>query len=1169
LHCHSNFTLLEGGSHPEELVARAKELGLAGIAITDRDALSGAVRFAQAGRAEDVPVIIGAELTLEDESHLVLLAETKSGYANLARLISRARLDCPRGEPHTSYEQLARHAGGLIALSGCERGAVPRALAGGDFRGACEAAARCRDLFGWGNFWLELQRHLLPDDGPRIRALAAVADALEIGLVATGGVHYAVPAHRALADVLTCIRHKTTLDEAGTRLRPNGEYYLRSPQEMERLFAEHPRAVTASAAIAQRCAFRLGKLENEFPEFPLPPGETPFSYLYARVHEGVQRRYQPVTPTVSAQIAHELATIQRLDLAGYFLIVWDIVRFANERGILVQGRGSAANSAVCYALGITSVDPVGLKLLFERFLSDERDEPPDIDLDCPSGDQREQIIQYVYERYGREHAGMVAEVITYGARMAVRDVGKAIGLSLDQVDALAKALDSRSAKAVEAEVAAARDGALSGSEVDTAFASLPQDLGAVGFSRPNSGQVDAALAAPQDLGAVGFSRPKSCEVDAALASPQDLGAVGFSRPNSREVDTALAAPQDLGAVGFSRPKSCEVDAALAAPQDLGAVGFSRPNSRARSVATLLYELCERIDGFPRHLSQHVGGMVITRSPLIEVAPLEPAAMPNRTILCWDKDDCAALGLIKIDILGLGMLDAIERSLAEIERVRGTRVRLTDLRACDDPRVYDMLCAADTVGVFQVESRAQMASLPRLRPRCFYDVAVQVAIIRPGPIQGDMVHPYIRRRQGLEPVTYPHPKLVPVLERTLGVPLFQEQGMRMAVEVAGFTPGQADELRRAMGHKRSREKMARLHGRLMAGMERNGIERAMSERLFNMLSAFADYGFPESHAASFALIVYISAYLKLHYAPEFCASLLNAQPMGFYSPATIIGDAKRHGVEVLPPHVNASRFACTAEIVGADVDDGRLKPTAPNATRVALRIGLNQVRGIGEKHQTLLDGERARGPYADVRDFVLRTNLAKDILESLATVGAFECFGCSRRQALWDVQRLAELPRAGALERRMTVDEPKVALADMLPVEEAAADFWGLGLSTRYQAIQFYRAELDKLHIHRAADLPALPNRLVLKVAGVVTTRQRPSTAKGFVFTTMEDETGLINVIIRPDVYQRYRRTAREEPAVIVEGRLQKEDGTLNVLAHRFWKLDLERLAQGLSSRDFH
>ncbi|MBC5804774.1 MAG: error-prone DNA polymerase [Candidatus Eremiobacter antarcticus] len=1091
LHAHSNFTLLDGASHPEELVHRAKELELCGIALTDRDALYGAVRFAQAGRDEDIPAIIGAELTLDDGSHLVLLAENTSGYANLSQLISRARLDHPRGQPCTSYDLLARHAGGLIALSGCGQSAVAQRLEGGDFRSACKAAARLRDIFGWGNFWIELQRHLLPEDGPRIRALCSLAQTLELGIVATGGVHYAVPDDRELADVLACIRLKTTLDEAGTRLRPNGEYYLRSPFETARLFAEHPRAVANSAAIAQRCAFRLQRLQNEFPDFPLPADETAFSYLYKVVHEGVQRRYQPVTPAVSAQIAHELAVIEKLDLAGYFLIVWDIVRFARERGILVQGRGSAANSAVCYALQITSVDPVGLKLLFERFLSEERDEPPDIDLDTPSGDQREQLIQYIYQRYGREHAGMVAEVITYQARSAVRDIGKALGLSLDQVDALAKSLDASSAANVADEV---------------------QDI---------AGAQEVSLHERSSVSKHGERLPLSAaHVEAAM--------------------------EEL-------PKPLQVDL--------------RGHTARR-----LYDLCRRIDGFPRHLSQHVGGMVITRSPLIELAPLEPAAMPGRTILCWDKDDCAVLGLIKIDVLGLGMLDCIELALAEIERSRGVKIDLADLRACDDERIYEMLCEADTVGLFQVESRAQMATLPRLQPRCFYDIVVQVAIIRPGPIQGDMVHPYIRRRRGLEPVTYPHPKLQPVLERTLGVPLFQEQGMRMAIEAAGFTPGQADELRRAMGHKRSREKMQRLHGRLLEGMERNGIARDLADRLFQMLSAFADYGFPESHAASFALIVYISAYLKRLYAPEFYASLLNAQPMGFYSPSTIIGDARRHNVTIVPPDVNASRFACTIEPLPSD------PPAQPHAQQtishrwkhpVAVRIGLNQVRGIGEKHKAMLDVERQRGDYADLRDFVLRTRLPKDILESLAAVGAFGCFRLARRSAFWDVQRLADLSAAGALEQGMTVDEQAAALPAMTKREEAAADYWGLGLSTRYQIMEFYRGRLNDLGIRRACELAALPNRLVLKVAGIVTTRQRPGTAKGFVFTTMEDETGLVNVIIRPDIYQRYRPIARDEPTVIVEGVLQKQDGHVNVLARRFWKLDNSGLADGLQSRNFH
>jgi error-prone DNA polymerase len=1096
LHCHSNFSLLDGGSHPEELVERAKELDLRAIAITDRNGLYGAVRFAQTARELDIPAIIGAELTLEDESHLVLLAENKQGYANLSRLISRAHLDNKRGDPHTPYENLARHAGGLIALSGCEHGAIPQALARGDFRAACERAARMRDVFGWGNFWIELQRHLQPEDGPRIRALAEVARTLDLGLVATGGVHYAVPEHRELADVLTCVRLKTTLDEAGTRLRPNGEYYLRSAAQMHELFAEHPRAVAGSIAIAERCSFRLAKLQNEFPDFPLPPGETPFSYLYALVQEGVRRRYRPITPDVSKQIAHELAVIEKLDLAGYFLIVWDLVRFAMERGILVQGRGSAANSAVCYALNITSVDPVGLKLLFERFLSEEREELPDIDLDCPSGDQREAIIQYIYQRYGREHSAMVAEVICYRARSAVRDIGKAIGLSLDQVDALAKSLDS--------------------------FAPVRDVV---------EGATSVAPRAKREEEADTIARAHGDERLEAM----NLRAHGDRKPlSAAEVADAFK----------TLPHALKVD-------------------MHGDVARRLYKLCQRIEDFPRHLSQHVGGMVITRSPLIEVAPLEQAAMPDRTILCWDKDDCATLGLIKIDILGLGMLDAIELCLREIVRVRGVNVDLTDLRACDDPKVYDMMCEADTVGLFQVESRAQMATLPRLKPRCFYDIVVEVAIIRPGPIQGDMVHPYLRRRKGLEPVTYPHPSLKPVLERTLGVPLFQEQGMRMAVEAAGFTPGEADELRRAMGHKRSHQKMAHLHGRLVDGMRKNGIDEVTGERLFHMLNAFADFGFPESHAASFALIVYISGYLRAYFAPEFCASLLNAQPMGFYSPATLVADARRHGVTVLPPDVNRSHYVCTTEPIGSTTDFNRA-----NAHATGMRVGFSQVRGIGAKHKELLEAQRAIGPYRDMRDFIVRTQLPKDILESLAAVDAFACFGLSRRDALWEVQRMAELPRVGALQRDMPIDEPQVKLPKMVPIEEASADFWGLGLSSKYQVMQFFREYLDKHRIRKSVDLPELPNRLVLKVAGLVTTRQQPGTAKGFVFITMEDETGLINVIIRPDVYQRYRPIARDEQAVIVEGVLQKENGVVNVLARRFWKLDLDRLADGLSSRDF-
>ena len=1100
LHCRSNFSLLDGGSHPEELVARAKELGLSSMALTDRDGLYGAVRFSHAAKEEGIDAVVGAELTLDDETRVVALAQDARGYANLSRLISRAHLDHPRGAPRISYAELAGSAKGLIALSDFEMGRTAQACARGDMPAAVAAAGALRDIFGRENCFIEIQRHLLPDDGPRIRALLEAARSTRLGVVATGGVAYAVPEHRDIADVLACIRAKTDLDSAGTLLRANGEYYLRSPQAMAQLFEDLPQAIAASAQIAQRCTFRLGRLQNEFPDFPVPAGETPFSYLYQLVHEGVRRRYRPVTPEVSKQIAHELGVIEKLELAGYFLIVWDMVRFANEHGILVQGRGSAANSAVCYALNITSVDPVGLNLLFERFLSEERDEPPDIDLDTPSGDQREKIIQYVYDRYGRDHAALVAEVITYRARMAVRDVGKALGLSLDQVDALSKSLDSR--------------------------------------AMPKAENTEAAPSAGDDL-----------------APHQALGVTkhGDKMPMSAaEVEAAVAAlPEALRA-------------------DIGG-----------DVALRLHALCRRIDGFPRHLSQHSGGMVITRSPLIEVAPLEQAAMPGRTILCWDKDDCAVLGLIKIDILGLGMLDAIERCIAEVRRVRGVDIDLADLKACDDPGVYDMLCKADTVGLFQVESRAQMSSLPRMQPRKFYDIVVQVAIIRPGPIQGDMVHPYFRRRLGQEPVTYPHPALEPVLARTLGVPLFQEQGMRMAVVAAGFTAGQADELRRAMGHKRSREKMERLRERLIEGMRRNGIDGALGERLYQMLSAFADYGFPESHAASFALIVYISGYLRLHYPAEFVASLLNAQPMGFYSPATLVGDARRHGVTVLPPDVNLSHYDCTAEAIAvAPPGVGRRADikSAPSSSggaaaavrkTTALRIGLNQVRGIGEKHREMLEAERAKGRYSDIRDFVLRTGLPKDILESLAAVGAFGCFGLTRRDAVWEVQRLGGLARAGGLERRMTVDEQKVALPAMLEQEEAAADFWGLGLSTRYQVIQFCRERLKDMRVRSTSELAGLPHRLILKVAGVVTSRQRPGTAKGFVFTTMEDETGMINVIIRPDIYKKYHSIARDEPAVIVEGVLQKQEGTVNLLARKFWKLDLKELAAGLSSRDFH
>jgi error-prone DNA polymerase len=1042
LHCRSNFSFLEGASHPEELVARAVELGLEAVALTDRDGLYGAVRFAKAAKPTPLGAIAGAELTLDvpdlrpkrrsaptpEESarfpRLVLLAEDERGYANVARAISNAQL---RGKKRDARSRLADFDGksdGVIVLSGSRQGYVEEALARGDVATAERRAMTLRDLFG-GRFYLEVQHHLRPDDARLVLAQIALAERLGIPYVATNGVAYASRDDARLCDVLTCIKYKTNLQSAGTLLLANAEFYLKSPAQMARLFAPYPKALRATLAIAERCRFRLEKLAGQFPLFPVPPEEpSTHSYLRTLVYRGAKRRYgEPLPSKVERQLEYELGIIARMDLAGYFLIVWDIARAAEELGVLAQGRGSAANSAVCYALGITAVDPVGMNLLFERFLSEERNEVPDIDIDFAHQD-REQVIQYVYRRYGREHAAMAAEVITYRTLSAIRDVGKALGLSLAQVDALAKEYDA----------------------TETLHGSKPGD----------------------------------------------------------------------------------------------------------NFAETLIAMCRRIDGFPRHMGIHSGGMVVTRDPLVQVAPIEWATMADRTIVQWDKDDLADLGLIKIDLLGLGMLSLLRDAFNLYRRRYGDAKSLLSLASIppDDQATYAMLQRADSIGVFQVESRAQQSMLPRLRPACFYDLVMQVAIIRPGPIQGDMIHPFLRRRNGFEPVTYPHPKLKPILERTLGVPLFQEQGMRMAIEAAGFSPGQADQLRRAMGHKRSRQRMAEIYPRLVEGMIANGIDREAADQLFHMLEGFADYGFPESHAASFALLAYASAYVKCHEPAVFLAAILNVQPMGFYSTEVLVNDARRHGVVVKSVEVNASEFWSFV-----DGDGG-------------VRLGFHVVRGLGEGQREWLETALARGSFAGLGEFATRTELAKDALENLAIAGAFAPWFGSRREAMWALRGLDEREARGELGRVMEVDEPAANFAPLLPVEETAFDLWGTGLTTGTQAIAHFRKRLDAHGVIAAARLGAMPNHLVCKVGGMVITRQRPGTAKGFVFLTLEDETGLVNVIVNPTVYERNRRVVRSSPALIIEGTLQREQGCVDVLAKRFWPLDTGAAIAGVHARNF-
>ena len=1070
LHLHSNYSLLDGASHPEELATRARDLGMPALAVTDHDGLYGAVRFVKACRTAGVKPLVGAELTLEGGAHVVLLAENDDGYSSLCRLISGAQLANAKGMSRLPFDSLVGRAGGLICLSGCRNGEVASLLIARRFADALAAAGRYREVFGPDRFFVELQRHSRTDDAWLDMALTRLAARLDLRCVATNDVHYHVAERRPLQDILVCIRTHTTLDRSNRHRRPNGELYLKSDAEMRALFADRPDAVDLAGEIAERCDVTLDFGAYRFPAFDLPAGETAFSYLYSLCHAGARRLYHPVTPVVLNQLAHELSVIEKLNLSGYFLIVWDIVRFARERGILAQGRGSAANSIVAYCLGITNVDPIKLELLFERFLSEERAGTPDIDIDFANS-RREEVIQYVYRKYGADYAAMVCAVNTFQARSAVRDVGKALGLPLPALDRVAKSLKYEERRVVG---------------------------------------VDEAMAP---------------ELAAAASGPQ---------------------------------------------------------------WGQLFALCREIDDFPRHLSIHVGGMIITARPLVELVPLERATMPGRVVCQYDKDDVEELGLVKIDILALGMLSLVGDCLELVERGRGVKIDLATL-PLDDPRVYDLLCRADTVGVFQIESRAQMATLPRTQPRTFYDIVTEVAIIRPGPIQGQMVNPFIRRRQGKEEVTYLHPCLEPILKKTEGVVLFQEQVIRVAMVAAGFRPGEADLLRRAMGGHRSHDKMAALRERFVAGcVATNGMTEATGAELFRQLEGFAAYGFPESHAAAFAKIVYDSSFLKLYYAPEFYCALLNNWPMGFYHPSVIVGDAKRHDVPMLPIDVNSSRTKCTVELT----ETGR-----------AVRLGYRYARGIGDAALASLDAAAADGPYTSLADFCRRTRLERGPVENLIAVGAFDCLGEPRRQLLWQLPEALQAAREGELPD-IAVLSRDVDLPEMMPLEEAQADYQVLGLSTAYHVMEFYRPYLDEPRsvarglVPRPSqpqrlvedgppryerekgdasstgetlccgDLATLPDGRWVRVAGVAVCRQAPPTARGHVFLTIEDETGLGNVIVRPNVYEPYRQIIRHGLVMVIEGVLQNQEGVVSIMARHFESLRLPDLDPP-PSRDFH
>jgi len=1018
LHAQSAFSFLEGAEQPEAIVAEAARLEMPAIALVDRDGVYGAPRFHQAAVAAGIKALVGAEVTLDDGARLPLLVEDREGYQNLCRLLTRTKLAAPKGQARLALDDLVPYAGGLVCLTGGEAGPLARRAAAGDLDGARALLDRLAGIFGRDSCFVEVQRHFDRDQERVLERLVGLARSARVPLVATNQPLYARPGGRAVADVFTCLRERTDLDHAGTRLARNAERGLRGGAAMARVFADLPDAVHHSGELALRLGFTLKNLGYRFPDCPLPPGQSAQQHLTELVARGVRDRYGrgPLAARARRQVEHELGIIGRLDLAGYFLIVRDIVEYCRTHDILVQGRGSAANSAVCYALGITAVDPVGMDLLFERFLSESRGEWPDIDLDLPSGDRREAVIQYVYRRYGRLGAGMTASVITYRGRSAAREVGKALGLPADMQDRLAR---------------------------------LAPDWG--------------------------------------YQDPADV-----------------------------------------VTRRLAEAGCDPRHPRMRAFAALW----TRMQDLPRHLGQHSGGMVIAAGRLDDVVPLEPATMPGRVVIQWDKDDCAALGIIKIDLLGLRMISVLQESI-ELVRETGGDVDLARLPP-DDPAVYRMLQEADTIGVFQVESRAQMATLPRIRPERFYDLVVQIAIIRPGPIVGDMVHPYVRRRRGREPVTYPHPCLEPILRRTLGVPLFQEQLLRMAMVAAGFSGSEAEELRRAFGFKRSERRMKEIEVKLRAGMARRRITGEAAEQIVHSITSFALYGFPESHSSSFALLAYASAWLKVHHPAAFYAALLNNQPMGFYHAATIVKDAQRHGVTILPVDVARSDWLCGVE------------PAPPG---LAVRLGFRYVKGLRERAGRAIAAARAGRPFASLADLASRAGLGRDELTALAAVGALAPLGGSRRASLWRAAR----PTPGPLFARAAEAGPERAdhpLREMTALERLAADYAGTGVTLGPHPMALRREELTRAGILSARALAGARDGRRVRVAGSVIVRQRPGTAKGFVFLSLEDETGIANVIVTPQLFARRRATLVTAPFLLVEGILQMQDGVIAVRAGR-------------------
>jgi DNA polymerase III alpha subunit len=1407
LHCHTNFSFLDGASAPDDLVERAVELGLTGLAVTDHAGLYGAVRFASAAEAAGLHPVVGIEIELLDAAvadptgivvphrarrrgartpvealladvteglpvrprpsrarlpghrptvkedlrgigdrvrgpHLVLLARSPIGWRSLCRLVSHANMAGTKGVARFSQALLAEHTEGLVALTGCRDGELARRLRAGDLAGARAVAERYATLFGRGDgpatsgFFIELSHHLLPDDDWIVAESAALADAAGLPVVVTNDVHYARPEDRELADVLTAIRHGRTLDGLGDLRRPDGESYLKTGPELAAMVPGNDRAARAWAAgistaveLAASCKIDLGFEQYRFPGFPVPDGETPFSYLSELCWAGARKRYHPVTSAVVNRLAHELDVIERAGLAEFFLICWDLMRFAKEQGIPAQGRGSATSSIVSYTLGISRVEPIVHNLLFERFINPGRTTYPDVDIDF-SSKRREEVIQYVYKRYGPEHTGMVCNLVTYRARSAVREVGYALGFPRSLVDRVAKALETYDSVMVRRDLEAdggfaeffrrpgeglpAEAGAAQAAEAlgfvdgmgqlntrmplvgkvppwrqppkpedpnaprpfawlrepatgEAAPAADPRHIAAtfvVGefetTGRPDPGgphaQTGGERGANDRLGSHTTNEAaKWQERGHARTLPASLAPVAGLRPGGRTDDEGgpgdtpasvawlrsgrgtgykadtdrLLPPQlidgrridpesgqleppprstDQGRATdrLGRPSRWDPPAARRADQGAAAAHSSvarvepEPPPQARGGSTVglsdwerWLEFCARIDGFPRHLSIHSGGMLVTAAPLIDIAPIERATMVDRVVVQFDKRDVETLKLIKLDLLGLGMLAAMDETLQLIEHDCAVCLDLDRLPE-DVPEVFEMLQAADTVGVFQVESRAQMQTLPKSRPQSLDDLVVEVAIIRPGPIQGNAVHPFLRRKQGLEPVTYLHPSLEPVLKDSMGVILYQEQVMRIAIEVGGFTAAESDGFRRAMGTWRSSREMEKLHQQFFDGcMRQPGMTEEVAEELFRQVAAFASFGFAKSHAAAFARTAYESSFLKLFYPAQFLVGLINAQPMGFYPVEVLVNDTKRHGVAVLPVDINASGYKTTTEWVGRPGEPlpegsgiaARPEPIRSPACVVpsaaardrwtpevtagwGVRLGLHLVKGIGEQHKALLDAELARGPYGSLVEVVERTGLPEEVLERLIRTGALDSLGRPRRELLWQLREVAGASRgrvdgrtlrglgraagkrSAAAGRPMDLRLPATdapALPELTESERIGDAYAVIGLDARRQVVTLFRPALERLGAVTNAALSGMPSGRV-RIGGLVVTRQHPMTAKGTVFLALEDETGMVNVTLWPDTWARLRGVVRRHALLLVDGDLQREGEVVNVIA---------------------